>query len=415
MASNNLFTIVLVYPNCRMRNGDNGVTFECQDPILFRTQRVETLSDLKNLILSKLGDTQAREVGRVGYRLLAPMENGVFRFRLFRLHGDEHVRLMFDIHGRIMCEQVMELSAKGEEESDEDYVADSADSESSDGGDEDEFVPETPAGVVPRHVLPPPHPIPALSAMPSDYHSLDLDAMHERIPVSDTCGVDYNLNGGVEFQVGHRFRSREAVIQGVKNYSIRRSVEYRVIESDREVRRFGGPHSCLAPTMSQDHRQLDSSRICIVILPLIQSNPSVTIPVLQGVVQALLSCFSGTICDLRVKPYYEGHLMGRDCCMFDKVFWDFPSYVEAFKHCKPFVSVDDMHLYGKYGGVCLLRWRKTETATYNNILPWEAWRRGVAPPTPTSPYGITYQSQGGSPRRGYRVRVGLGDTPRPAR
>ncbi|RYR35426.1 hypothetical protein Ahy_A10g050573 isoform E [Arachis hypogaea] len=267
MTSNNPFIVVLVYPNCRMRNGDNDVTFECQDPILFRTQCVKTLSDLKSLILSKLGGTQAREIGRVGYRLLAPIENGVFRFRLFRLHGDEHVRLMFDIHGRIMYEQVMELSAEvdysgsggsvhetyvqddkplapppihvvipeheaeeGEEELDKDYMADS---ESSDGGDEDEFVPVTPTGAVARHVLPPPHPISALSVVPSHYHSLDLDVMHERTPISDTCEMDYSLDGGVEFRVGHRFRSREAVLQGVKNYSIRRSAEYRVIESDR--------------------------------------------------------------------------------------------------------------------------------------------------------------------------------------
>ncbi|RYQ92571.1 hypothetical protein Ahy_B09g098796 [Arachis hypogaea] len=38
--------------------------------------------------------------------------------------------------------------------------------------------------------------------------------------------------------------------------------------------------------MSQDDRQLDSSLICRVILSLIQSNPSVSIPVLQGAVQA---------------------------------------------------------------------------------------------------------------------------------
>ncbi|RYR46593.1 hypothetical protein Ahy_A07g032337 [Arachis hypogaea] len=37
----------------------------------------------------------------------------------------------------------------------------------------------------------------------------------------------------VEFQIGHRFKCRDAVIQGVKNYSIRRSAEYRVVESDR--------------------------------------------------------------------------------------------------------------------------------------------------------------------------------------
>ncbi|RYR68732.1 hypothetical protein Ahy_A03g015213 isoform A [Arachis hypogaea] len=52
-----------------------------------------------------------------------------------------------------------------------------------------------------------------------------------------------------------------------------------------EVRKFGGAHTCLALTMSQDHRQLDSILICSIILSLIQSSPSITIPVLQGAVR----------------------------------------------------------------------------------------------------------------------------------
>ncbi|RYR07696.1 hypothetical protein Ahy_B05g075107 [Arachis hypogaea] len=189
MASSSPYIVVLVYPNCRMRNGDNGVTFECEDPIL-------------------LSGTEAREIGRVAYRLLASMSNGVFRFRLFRLQGDKHVRVMFDIHGRIMVEQVMELSAEVghsgggpsvhstyvqddrplapppihvaipldkaeecEEESDEEYVADSGDSDLSDSGDQNECVPETPIPTAACHVLPPPLPIQALSAVPSYYHS----------------------------------------------------------------------------------------------------------------------------------------------------------------------------------------------------------------------------------------------------
>ncbi|RYQ89587.1 hypothetical protein Ahy_B09g096152 [Arachis hypogaea] len=43
-----------------------------------------------------------------------------------------------------------------------------------------------------------------------------------------------------------------------------------------------------------------------------------------------------------------------DCSMFNKVFRPFSSYVEAFKDCKLFVSVDDMYLYCKYGGVLLI-------------------------------------------------------------
>ncbi|XP_025680111.1 uncharacterized protein [Arachis hypogaea] len=82
--------------------------------------------------------------------------------------------------------------------------------------------------------------------------------------------------------------------------------------------------------------------------------------------QALQSYFPGTICDLCVKPFYDGHLLVCDCSMFDKVFWSFPSCVEVFKNYKPFVSIDDMHLYGRYGGVLLIVVPQDRN---NNILP----------------------------------------------
>ncbi|RYQ97462.1 hypothetical protein Ahy_B08g093504 [Arachis hypogaea] len=53
--------------------------------------------------------------------------------------------------------------------------------------------------------------------------------LHVVSPVEDM-DVD---DDDVKFRVGHRFKSRDAVMQGVKNYSIRRSVEYRIVESDR--------------------------------------------------------------------------------------------------------------------------------------------------------------------------------------
>ncbi|MED6221928.1 hypothetical protein PIB30_059511 [Stylosanthes scabra] len=83
----------------------------------------------------------------------------------------------------------------------------------------------------------------------------------------------------------------------VKNYSIRRVAEYRVVESDphndvnrsfvmnREVRRFGGPHECLAPSMSSDHAQLDGRLICSAILHIVKANPFVRVPVLQAAMQ----------------------------------------------------------------------------------------------------------------------------------
>ncbi|RYR67000.1 hypothetical protein Ahy_A03g013220 [Arachis hypogaea] len=92
-------------------------------------------------------------------------------------------------------------------------------------------------------------------------YPLDLNAMQEKNLFSNSGEDNYNLDGGVEFWIGHRFKSRDAVC------------------------RVGGAYTCLALIMLQDHRQLDSSLICRVILPLIQSNPSISISVLQGVVR----------------------------------------------------------------------------------------------------------------------------------
>ncbi|RYR63036.1 hypothetical protein Ahy_A04g020818 [Arachis hypogaea] len=197
MANNSVYIVVCVYPKCRMRNGDNGVTFECENLILLRTHRVSTLSELKSLILSNLGGTEAREVGRVGYRFLAPMELSTEVGYIGR-GGSVHSIYVNDdrplapppIHVTIPVDEAKE----GDEESDEEYVVDSTDSDSFEGGDEEEFVPERPAHNVPHHVLPPPYPILALSTVPSHYHTLDLDAMHEKTLFSDMGEEDYNLD-----------------------------------------------------------------------------------------------------------------------------------------------------------------------------------------------------------------------------
>ncbi|RYQ92423.1 hypothetical protein Ahy_B09g098650 [Arachis hypogaea] len=149
-------------------NSDNGMIFEYDNLLLFRTQPVNPLSELKSLILNNLGGLGRKEIGRLGYKLLA---------LLGFCTGNARQGL------GALC------SAS-------------------------------------------PHLIPVLLDVPSHYHALDLDAMHEKSPFSNTGKDDYNLDGGVEFRVGHRFKSRDAVMQGVKNYSIRRSVEYRVVESD---------------------------------------------------------------------------------------------------------------------------------------------------------------------------------------
>ncbi|KAL4299796.1 hypothetical protein AHAS_Ahas17G0136700 [Arachis hypogaea] len=103
------------------------------------------------------------------------------------------------------------------EESDEKYVANSNYSSSS--KDKEEFVPKTPVNKTVQYLFAPKQ-VPELSAVASHYHTLNLDAMHEKTQFSNIGGYDYNIDGGVEFRIGHRFKSREAIILGVKNYSI---------------------------------------------------------------------------------------------------------------------------------------------------------------------------------------------------
>ncbi|MED6157606.1 hypothetical protein PIB30_024775 [Stylosanthes scabra] len=119
--------------------------------------------------------------------------------------------------------------------SDED--SDYDDESSGHNKDEDELVPNTPAAGGPRLVLPAPKPIPALTDVPSFFQQLDINVRHIEDPTMESVVVEYNTDGGVEFIVGHRMPNRKAVLTAVltvvKNYSIRRNAEYKVIESDR--------------------------------------------------------------------------------------------------------------------------------------------------------------------------------------
>ncbi|XP_016168971.1 uncharacterized protein LOC107611574 [Arachis ipaensis] len=119
-------------------------------------------------------------------------------------------------------------------------------------------------------------------------------------------------------------KSKEEVVLSVKDYRIRRGVEYRVMESDHlkyhgrckefgksctwmihitlrqkkstwEVRRYNGPHTCLATSISSDHRQLD------YIFPLVRADAAVTIKVLQQATEAAY----------RFKPSYRNVWMAK--------------------------------------------------------------------------------------------------------
>ncbi|XP_016192031.1 uncharacterized protein LOC107632908 [Arachis ipaensis] len=124
-----------------------------------------------------------------------------------------------------------------------------------------------------------------------------------------------------EFTVGMEFSSREAIIKAMKEYTLRRSVDYRVYESEPltfyakctqygsgcdwlirvnmtsrkhcwVIRRYNGSHTCTRATISQDHSKLDSNTIAEAIKPLVEADPSLKV---KSVIAEVQSKFNYTV------------------------------------------------------------------------------------------------------------------------
>ncbi|XP_016185519.1 uncharacterized protein LOC107627179 [Arachis ipaensis] len=74
----------------------------------------------------------------------------------------------------------------------------------------------------------------------------------------------------------------------------------------------------------------------------------------------------GSVALLKTSPVRVGGQVDEDRVYFHRMFWTFPPCIEAFRHCKPLVSIDGTHLYGKYGGTLLLAIAQDGNS---NILP----------------------------------------------
>ncbi|XP_025684800.1 uncharacterized protein [Arachis hypogaea] len=74
----------------------------------------------------------------------------------------------------------------------------------------------------------------------------------------------------------------------------------------------------------------------------------------------------GSIAVLRTSPVRVGGQVDQSHAYFHRLFWTFPPCIEAFRYCKPLVSNDGTHLYGKYGGTLLVAIAQDGNS---NILP----------------------------------------------
>ncbi|MED6159204.1 hypothetical protein PIB30_040141 [Stylosanthes scabra] len=238
-----------------MGRDSGGIWFRFATPVVFQMQPVDTLEELKAVMLRNMGVAGGTGlVRRVAYLLLNIFPPNQFKFRIFWVDGDVHVRGMFDLHHRYGPREVMELLTEmqtvdadvGGPSSSAGGPADvipcspihctppgaamQLEMNSNEGSDED-FVGDTDDSTESLDAL---ARIPDLSSVSSHFHTLHLDDMREE-PMEGFGGGgdDYDVAGGEEFKVGHRFSTREAVQMAVKNNCIRRAAEYKVVELDR--------------------------------------------------------------------------------------------------------------------------------------------------------------------------------------
>ncbi|KAL5179951.1 hypothetical protein HKD37_01G001169 [Glycine soja] len=164
-------------------------------------------------------------------------------------------------------------------------------------------------------------------------------------------------------------------------------------EDTWKVTQWGGPHTCLNMTITQDHEKLDSDLIATCVVGMIREDPSIKVSLIQERINsefaykvsykkawlakqkaiaieygdweesyAKLSSWLTHMQNHSPRSYFQilhddfiiGNMVSREHRQFHRVFWTFGQCKEAFKYCKLIIQVDGTHLYGKYRGTLLM-------------------------------------------------------------
>ncbi|MED6123593.1 hypothetical protein PIB30_050505 [Stylosanthes scabra] len=87
----------------------DGIWFRSASPVVFQMQLVNTLEKLKTVILRNKGAVGSMLARRLAYQLLNLFPTNQFKFKIFWVDSDAHVRAMFELHRRYGSRDVMEL------------------------------------------------------------------------------------------------------------------------------------------------------------------------------------------------------------------------------------------------------------------------------------------------------------------
>ena len=154
------------------------------------------------------------------------------------------------------------------------------------------------------------------------------------------------------------------------------------------INKYIGPHTCVNPCLNRDHHQLDSNLVAAHIKTIIMAQFTLSTAAIQAsvmekwryeilykkaldgkhkAIRQLFGDFSQSYIELShlflaIEQANLGCVVIWKTCdinmpnteIFQRVFWSFKPSIDEFEHCRPVMSIDGTHLYGKYKGTLLI-------------------------------------------------------------
>ncbi|MED6190371.1 hypothetical protein PIB30_105199, partial [Stylosanthes scabra] len=182
---------IRLHPNAAIHERQDRV--QSDSPVVFQHANISTMSELEAVFLYNLGGGFT-EIRKVGYRYLQRQPHGRFVHLLVWLFNDDHVRVTFGCHRRLMPQHIMdflvevgrspagspvaatlvriaeppvpetEAAMNNSKEDDSDYATSTA--SSSDAQEGGECAAETRSASCPRYILPAPPLFPRVEDVP---------------------------------------------------------------------------------------------------------------------------------------------------------------------------------------------------------------------------------------------------------
>ncbi|XP_057740504.1 uncharacterized protein LOC130957674 [Arachis stenosperma] len=156
---------------------------------------------------------------------------------------------------------------------------------------------------------------------PPHFSALDLDAMAPQgdpsVPVGFGARDTQNARVVSEFQISQQYQDKEEVVFSMKTYSIRRGVEYKVLESDHR-KYYDKCKEFNTTLISSDHRKLNYHVISVFILSMIRVDAATVIKITMP----------GSVVVLKTSPVRVGRQVDDSAAYFHRLFRTFPPCVE---------------------------------------------------------------------------------------